>query len=58
MGYSVTARVGENDTNWLCLASRTMMPTIQELTDARRVFKGFALSTRRAYDGWEAAIEH
>ena len=57
MGYSVTVRVGANNINWLCLASRTMMPTIQELSEARGVFKRLALSYRGAYGGWEAAIE-
>ena len=34
-----------------------MMPTIQELTIARGVFKGLALRYKGAYDGWQAAIE-
>ena len=56
-GYSVTVRAGSDDTNWLCLASRTMIPAIQELSEARRVFKGLALRYKGAYDGWVAAIE-
>lgn len=58
MGYSVTVRAGANNINLLCLASRRMMPTIQELTVARILFKGMAMRYRGAYDGWEAAIEH
>ena len=56
MGYSVTVGGGPNQNNWLCLASRTMMPTMQELTDARVLFKGLALRYKGAYDGWQAAI--
>ena len=57
MGYSVTIRVGENDINWVCLASRTMLPTIEGLTDARNVFTGLALKYRGAYGGWDTAVE-
>jgi len=58
LGYNVTVRAAPDSSNWLCLASRTMMPTIEELTNARGVFKGLALRYQGAYDGWEAAIEH
>ena len=58
MGYAVTVRAAPENNNWLCLASRRMMPTIRELTDARGLFKGMAMRYRGAYAGWEAAIEH
>ena len=58
LGYSVTVRGAPNNTTWLCTASRTMIPTIQDLSDARGVFKGLALRHKGAYDGWQAAIEH
>ena len=57
LGYSVTVRVGPDSIHWLCLASRTMMPTVQGLTEARVVFKGLAQTYKGAYDGWQAAIE-
>jgi hypothetical protein len=57
LGYSVSVRVGPDSIHWLCLASRTMMPTVQGLTEARVVFKGLAQSYKGAYDGWQAAIE-
>jgi len=56
LGYDVLIRAGENEINWLCIASRTMRPTIQELTNARGVFKGLALRHSGAYNGWQAAI--
>jgi hypothetical protein len=56
MGYSVTVREGVNSLNWLCLAARTMLPTTQELRDARVVFKRLALRYGGVYDGWDAAI--
>jgi len=57
MGYSVEVRKGPDDIHWLCLATRTMVPTVQGLTDARVVFKGLAQRYKGAYDGWQAAIE-
>ena len=57
LGYSVTVRVGPDNINWQCVASRTMTPTIQALTDARDVLKAMAMRYRGAYDGWQAAIE-
>ena len=57
MGYGVTVSAGANESNWLCLASKTTVPTIQALTDARVVFKRLALTYRGAYDGWRATIE-
>jgi hypothetical protein len=57
MGYSVTIQEGVNSINWLCLAARTMMPTTQELGDARVVFKRVALQYGGVYDGWNAAIQ-
>jgi hypothetical protein len=57
LGYTVTVREGPDSIHWLCLASRTMMPTVQGLTEARVVFKGLAQTYKGAYDGWQAAIE-
>jgi rhodanese-related sulfurtransferase len=57
LGYTVTVREGPDSIHWLCLASRTMVPTVQGLTEARVVFKGLAQSYKGAYDGWQAAIE-
>lgn len=57
LGYSVEVREGPDDIHWLCLATRTMVPTIQGLTGARVVFKGLAQRHKGAYDGWQAAIE-
>ena len=56
MGYPVTVRVGPDSIHWLCLASRTMLPTTQGLADARVVFKDLALKYKGAYDGWQAEI--
>jgi len=58
LGYTVTVSAGEDEGNWLCLASRTMMPTIEEITVARALFKGLAQLHQGVYGGWNTAIEH
>jgi hypothetical protein len=58
LGYRVTVRAGDGSASWVLTSSRTMMPTIQGLTEARVLFKGLALRYRGAYAGWQAAIEH
>ena len=58
LGYAVTVSAGEDEANWLCLASRTMLPTIENLAVARSLFKGLALKHQGAYGGWNTAIEH
>lgn len=57
MGYSVTITSSENNINWICVASRTMVPTIQDLTVARGLFNSLATRYQGVYDGWEAGIE-
>jgi hypothetical protein len=58
LGYTVAVSAGEDEANWLCLATKTMLPTIEEITVARGVFKGMALKYQGAYGGWNTAIEH
>ena len=58
LGYTVTVSAGEDDAHWLCVSSRTMLPTIEEITVARSLFKGMALKYQGAYGGWNTAIEH
>jgi len=57
MGYTVTVRAGEDESQWLCNSSRTMLPTIEEITVARSLFKSMALKYQGAYGGWNTAIE-
>ena len=57
MGYTVSVSAGEEEANWLCVASRTMLPTIEEITVARSLFKGLALKYQGAYGGWNTAIK-
>lgn len=56
-GYTVSVSAGAEEANWLCVASKTMRPTIEEITVARSLFKGLALTYLGAYGGWNTAIE-
>jgi len=56
-GYRATVRPGADNKNWLCLASKTMPPTIQNLTEAHGVLKGLAVKYKGDYDGWETAVQ-
>ena len=56
LGYTVAVKAGEDEGSWVCLASRTMRPTIQEITIARSLFKGLASKYQGVYGGWNTAI--
>lgn len=58
LGYTVAVTAGEEETSWLCTAKKTMLPTIEEITIARSLFKGMALKYQGVYGGWNTAIEH
>ena len=58
LGYTATVGPGENEGNWLCLATRTMLPTIEDITVARSLFKATAQKHQGVYGGWNTAIEH
>ena len=58
LGYTVAVTAGEEESSWLCTAKKTMLPTIEEITVARSLFKGMALKYQGAYGGWNTAIEH
>ena len=57
LGYEVTVTLGADEINWLCLAERTMVPSIHALTDARRIFKNLAAKYMGDYDGWGTTVE-
>jgi hypothetical protein len=58
LGYAATVSAGEDEGNWLCVATRTMRPTIEDITVARALFTGLAQKHRGVYGGWNTAIEH
>jgi hypothetical protein len=55
--FNTAVTLGADGRKWLCLAQKTMTPTIEHLTEARRLFEALATQYRGEYDGWKAAVE-
>lgn len=56
-GFQVAMRVAEEgSSDWLCLATRLMTPTLDELHRLRRHLAAVAESRGGAYDGWGAVV--
>jgi hypothetical protein len=46
----------EDETDWLCLAEKNMLPALKELTPVRRKLEKLALKLNGKYDGWETEM--
>ena len=55
--YDTAVRQGRDGHNWLCVAQKSMTPTIENLSGARRMFMDLAARYHGEYDGWDAAVE-
>jgi len=55
-GFTVKVESGETAGDWLCLATRQMNPTLDELQRLRRHLSAVAESRDGAYDGWGATV--
>jgi len=55
--FDTLVKLGADGKNWLCLAQKSMTPTIENLNEARQAFKALATRYRGKYDGWKAAVE-
>jgi regulator of RNase E activity RraB len=55
-GFAVEVKAAEEGDDWLCLATRTMVPTLDELRRLRRHLAAVAESREGAYDGWGATV--
>jgi len=55
-GFAVEVKAAEEGGDWLCLATRTMVPTLDELQRLRRHLAAVAASREGAYDGWGATV--
>jgi uncharacterized membrane protein YgcG len=49
--------VKQDGQRWLCLGQKSMVPTIENLSWARQVFKIQANDHHGKYDGWKASVE-
>ena len=55
-GFVVEVQPAELSGEWLCLATRQMSPTLDELHRLRRHLAAVAESRDGAYDGWGATV--
>ena len=55
-GFAVGVSAAEDAGDWLCLATRMMVPTLDELQRLRRHLAAVAESREGAYDGWGATV--
>jgi regulator of RNase E activity RraB len=55
--YDTAVRQDRDGRNWLCVAQKSMTPTIENLSGARRMFMDLAARYHGEYDGWDAAVE-
>jgi regulator of RNase E activity RraB len=55
-GFAVGVETSKEGNDWLCLATRTMVPTLDELQRLRRHLAAVAESREGAYDGWGTTV--
>ena len=55
--FNTVVKLGADGKRWLCLGQKTMVPTIENLTEARQIFNTLATQYGGKYDGWKAEVE-
>ena len=53
---SADVRLGANNKDWLCFATKEMVPEHSELVRLRYLFNSVAVKLNGEYDGWETGI--
>ena len=56
-GFQVEVRRAAKGNEWLCFATKTMVPELSALQQIRRDFSSLAASLKGEYDGWGTPIE-
>ena len=56
LGFTVTVRSGVIEGEWLCLASQSMIPSIDRLDKLNSVFSDLTDQFGGEYDGWETIV--
>jgi len=57
-GFTVEVSQGENGADWLCLATRAMLPELGALQQWREKLTALAETYQGAYDGWGTEVEN
>jgi hypothetical protein len=55
-GFQITVREGALEGEWLCLASTSMLPSIEKLAEFELLFEGLIGLYGGEYDGWETIV--
>ena len=56
-GFQVEVEIASKDNNWLCFATKTMVPELSALRRIRSDFDSLAASLKGDYDGWGTEVE-
>jgi hypothetical protein len=56
-GYAVEVKPAAKGSDWLCFATKTMVPELPALQKIRRDFNSLAVSLNGQYDGWGTEVE-
>jgi hypothetical protein len=56
-GFATTVRAAALGPGWLCLARRTMIPSLANVTAERARFEALAGRFSGEFDGWEASVD-
>jgi regulator of RNase E activity RraB len=56
-GFQVEVRRAAKGNDWLCFATKTMVPELSALQEIRGEFSSLAASLKGEYDGWGTPIE-
>lgn len=56
LGFEVEVRQAAKGTEWLCFATRTMVPNLADLQQIRRDFGSLTAATGGDYDGWGTPV--
>jgi regulator of RNase E activity RraB len=57
VGFDVEVKAAAVGANWLCFATKTMVPDLPVLQKIRRDFNDLAASLSGEYDGWGTEVE-
>jgi hypothetical protein len=55
-GFATEVRLGADEKNWLCLATKGMVPDESALNSLGTSFQNLAESYRGEFDGWESEV--
>lgn len=56
-GFGTTVRAAALGPGWLCLARRTIIPSLENISAERARFEALAIRFSGEFDGWEASAD-